>query len=34
MIELGLLGLMVLVLVISITLLRRYAPEEKGPVKL
>jgi hypothetical protein len=34
MIELGLLGLMVLVLVISITLLRRYAPEQKGPVQL
>jgi uncharacterized membrane protein (DUF373 family) len=31
MIELGLLGLMVLVLVISIALLRRYAPEAKSP---
>jgi uncharacterized membrane protein (DUF373 family) len=34
MIELGLLGLMVLVLVISIALLRRYAPEAKDPVEL
>jgi hypothetical protein len=31
MVELGLLGLMVLVLVVSITLLRRYAPESKEP---
>jgi hypothetical protein len=29
MIELGLLGLLVLVLVVSITLLRRYAPASK-----
>jgi uncharacterized membrane protein (DUF373 family) len=30
MIELGLLGLLILVLVVSITLLRRYAPASKG----
>jgi hypothetical protein len=29
MIELGLLGLLVLILVFSITLLRRHAPEQK-----
>jgi hypothetical protein len=29
MIELGLLGLVILMLVFSITLLRRYAPEEE-----
>jgi len=34
MIELGLLGLLVLVLVVSITLLRRYAPAEKDLVEL
>jgi hypothetical protein len=31
MIELGLLGLLILILVVSITLLRRYAPIQSPP---